>query len=131
MLRYQEFLNKVIDESKLNVMTDFGRSHREGQADSKDIACIQGALAGLEACRNCSPPQLSTLLERAAQAHHKAFHQTILNRYWRLTCFLFEVEWICNVVSVVLANQGMEEIVPPTIKAALMAQQIVNGSDIN
>lgn len=124
MLRYQDFLNKVIEESKLNVILDFG-------SNPKELHCLQGSLAGLEACRNCTPPQLATLLERAAQIHHKAFHQTNLNRYWRITCFLFEVEWVCNVVSVVLANQGMEAIVPPTMRAALMAQQIVSGSEIN
>lgn len=118
-LRYQDFLNKAVDESIKGAKESYG--HR---TDSKGNAMLEGSIAGLNACRDLSPPQLSQLLMRAKTVQHKAFRSTVIERYWRVNCFMAEVEWICNVVSVALVNQGVEPIVEPTMRAAMLASRI-------
>lgn len=115
MLRYQDFLALVIDESKLVASNCFRFS---------DPYAESGALAGLEACRDKSPPQLSELLERSYRVHHTALHETVMQRYVKITAFLHEVLWVCTVISCVLVNQGIDPIVPPTLKAARVAERI-------
>ncbi len=115
MLRYQDFLASVIDESKIVVSKYFVNN---------GSAARWGALAGLEACRDKSPPQLSALLERSYRVHHAALHETVLERYSKIASFLHEVLWICTVISCVLVNQGIVPIVQPTLKAARVAERI-------
>ncbi len=119
MLRYQDFLSRAIDESIKGAKESYGR-----REDDKGKAMLEGAVAGLNACRDLSPPQLAMLLLRARRVQQAAFRQTILERYWRVNCFMAEVEWICNVISCVLANQGIAPIVEPTMRAAMLAQRI-------
>lgn len=117
-MNYREFLDRLVNHS------------RESAADfyaSSDKYCLEGAFAGIEACRDKSPPELSDLLERARKVRRSAFHKTsVMSRYWRVTSFLFEVEWICDVVSFVLLNEEMEPIIRPTIRAAKTAKYIID-----
>lgn len=122
-LRYQDFLNRIVDESIKGATESYG--HR---TDKKGNAMLEGAIAGLNACRNLSPPQLAALLMRAKTVLHKCFHRTVLERYWRVNCFMAEVEWVCNVVSVALVNQGIDPIVEPTMRAAQLAARITQES---
>lgn len=122
MLRYQDFLNKVVDRSK---------TISESYYDNDMKPLLEGSLAGLEACRNLSPPQLAGLLERSARVHHRAFYQTVIGRYLRITSFMHEVEWVCTVVSAVLMNQGMMGIVTPTDRAIRMANSIISETEEN
>ena len=36
--------------------------------------------------------------------------------YWYARCFALEVEWVCNVVSAMLMNEGRPTIVTPTAR---------------
>lgn len=126
MLTYQGFLNRVVDESIKAATASYG--HRE---DKKGNAMLEGAVAGLKACRDKSPPQLSALLIRSKTVLHKCFHRTVLERYWRVNCFMAEVEWVCNVISVALVNQGIAPIVEPTMRAALLAERISKEESFN
>lgn len=122
MLRYQDFLSKVVDRSK---------AISEHYYDGAAKPLLDGALAGLEACRDKSPPQLAALLERVATAHRLAFNRTAINRYLRITSFMHEVEWVCCVVSAALINQGMTGIVKPSTRAIEMVNLIVSETEEN
>lgn len=115
MLNYKEFLTLVIDEAREKIVEDYISSEKY---------IMEGSLAGLEACRNKAPPELADLLERAYRVHNATFHATDIRRYWRVTCFMHEVAWICNIVSCVLINQGVEPIIQPTMRAARTAERI-------
>lgn len=117
--RYQDFLNRVVDESIKGATESYGK-----RDDSKGKAMFQGAVAGLNACRDLSPPQLAQLLLRARTIQHKAFRATVLERYWRVNCFMAEVEWVCNVISCALVNMGVPPIVEPTMRAAMLASRV-------
>lgn len=120
-MRFQEFLAKVVDESIVAATRDYAdKPHKKHY--------LEGSVAGLNACRDKSPPQLALLLERARNARNRAMAQkTVLKRYWRVSCFANEVEWVCNVVSAVLLNQGLPIIVEPTSRGLMMAARITNG----
>lgn len=117
-MRYQDFVKRAVEESVSAAILDY-----ELRPEKK--AHLEGSIAGLKACLDKSPPELAYLLERARKVHSSAFrNQTSIDRYWRVTCFMQEVEWICNVVSVVLMNQEMPGIIPPTLRGAQLAQKI-------
>lgn len=119
-LRYQDFLSQVVEQSSNAAVVDYTKP--------EDKHMLEGSLAGLAACLDKSPPQLAELLTRAHKVHGKSFHSTNLKRYWRVTCFLHEVEWVCNVISCVLVNMGVDPIIPPTMRGALMAQRITHSA---
>lgn len=123
VLQFRQFLNKIVDESMVVAKRDYGE-------DPKENHLLRGALAGLEACRDKSPPQLSLLLQRASVVRQKALHATNHRRYAWLTCFLDEVEWVCNVVSAALANQDMPIIVSPTERGLMTAARIIHGEAV-
>lgn len=118
-MTYREFLSKLIDNCR-DIATAFYYSESKG--------CLEGALSGIEACRHKSPEDLALLLFRAERVHRGALHKTVKSRYWWTNCFLHEVEWICNVVSFVLVNQGMDAIIQPTVDAAYKAKELVDSA---
>lgn len=121
-MRYQDFLNEAVERAIKAATEDYTQ-----RPDRK--SSLEGSLAGLKACRDKSPPQLNELLERAYKVHRLAFHRTNLDRYWRITCFMHEVEWICNVVSVALVNMDIPPIVHPTMRAAMVASEIMKQTE--
>lgn len=122
-MNYQEFLRALVEDS-VRIITEEWK-----QMDDPLLHCmLEGGRAGALACRDKSPPELNKLLQRARGVHRSAFHSTIRSRYWRITYFLHEVEWICNVISFVLVNQDMQPIVRPTIKAAKTAARITEAN---
>lgn len=127
-MRYQDFLNIVVDEEIKVVHQDYNVDGMKVLKGSMK-AILEGSLAGLEACRDKSPPQLAQLLDRAGRVQLACFHSTVSDRYWRVNCFFHEVEWVCNVISAALVNQGVQPIVAPTMKAAIVAERISKGSE--
>lgn len=115
-MTFREFLIRLIDEERVELLKDFVEKTQ-----------VQGGLAGLRACKDKSPPELAHLLKRAYFARQDAFHRTVLSRYHWINAFFWEVEWICNVVSVILVNQEIDPIIQPSMRAALVAQRISNS----
>jgi len=92
-----------------------------------------GSIAGFEECRNKSPQELKTLLDKCREDTHKiqvtyATHN-IIEGYWFVRCFELEVEWVCNVLSAILMNNGMPIIITPTCRGVMMAAEIVGVKD--
>lgn len=117
------FLARVIDEGLVAARHDYNRPDPVGQAR------LRGAVAGFEACRGLSPPDLLALL-RAAQAAREKAHDAMgqphgAEHYWEARCFEVEVEWCCNVVSAALANIGAAPLIPYTGHGLAMAARIL------
>jgi len=83
-----------------------------------------GAVAGFEACRGKTPEQLKLTLA-AASEKREAARWDENKRYWFFRCFEAEVEWVCNVVSAMLYNQGLPVIITPTYRGVIQAAAIV------
>lgn len=111
---YHAFLTRVVDDGIAAAKKDYA-----GNPDK-----LRGAVAGFEDCRGRSPGELLDLLIEAREATKQAFAKQADN-YWFTRCRELEVEWVCNVASAALANQGLDVIVPPTARGALKAAEIL------
>jgi hypothetical protein len=83
-----------------------------------------GAIAGFNACRDKTIFELRQQLHIAANAADVA-RAVDRENYWYLRCFEAEIEWVCNVVSACLQNQGLDTIVTPTMRGYLKAAEII------
>lgn len=89
---------------------------------------LQGAVEGFEACRGKTAHEIFTLhegAERTANEHRGAAD------YWRYRCAAAEMEWVLNVLSVGLKQQGHAPLLPhlPTARGALKYAEIVGVRD--
>ena len=120
-MNFREFLGRVIDEGKEAATQSFS-----GKPEKNHM--LQGSLAGFEICRDKSPPQLAELLQRGQRLRMNlrfAGASSNLTRYWKWACYVNEIEWVCNVVSAALYNQGMPVIVTPTARGVMKAASIL------
>jgi hypothetical protein len=121
-INYEEFLERVIEQGIEGARRDYSRPEQELK--------LAGSVAGFEACRHQTPGQLKTLLHASAEftciaRQAKAVEDGALEYYWQTRCFEAEVEWVANVVSILLMHQGEEPIVPPTLNGLQQAMRIL------
>jgi hypothetical protein len=109
---YQQFLHQVIEGGILGAEKDY-----TGEK-------LEGAKAGFELCRLMHPATLGLVLTAAEQDAQRARDENP-NHYWYWRCRAAEVEWVCNVVSAMLFNQGLPTIIPPTARAVMRASEIL------
>jgi hypothetical protein len=124
-MRYEEFLEATIEKGILAAKRDYVRSDQAHQ--------LNGSIKGFNACRGLDPIKLKLLLEGARLLTHRAANDLNASKiteeqYWEVRCGEAEVEWVCNCVSVILANEklpGLEPIVPPTARAFMASAEIL------
>jgi hypothetical protein len=115
-VEYLVFLDKVISDGIAAARADY----------AQDEDKREGSVAGFEACRNKSPAEILAILEQAGAATRRA-HLAQDPHYWKVRCFEAEVEWVANVVSAVLVNEGKKPLAAhlPTARAVMKAARIV------
>lgn len=113
---WDKFINQIVDLGIAAAKRDYKRP------DQKPL--LDGSIAGFEACRDKSVVDLPKILERAAQAQTEAQKYSTTG-YLKAKGFYNEVEWVCNVASAALYNQGLPLIMPPTVRAMQTAAQIL------
>lgn len=113
---YEAVLARIIEEGIEAARQDYTRPD--------DADKLRGSVEGFEMCRDLDPGGLAGVLERARKDTLQA-HRDEAPDYWRIRCAELEVEWVCNVLSAVLMNQGLPVIVPPTARGAMKAAEIV------
>lgn len=115
---YATFLHHVIEDGI--------RAAREDYAKPEQAAKLEGSIAGFEDCRGKSPDQLKRLLNAVNATAQRAFEEQIdPPDYWIFRCRALEVEWVCNVVSAMLVNEGKKPIVPPTARGTTKAAEVL------
>ena len=115
-MHLNDALNKVIEIGIEAAKRDYA-----GLEDAQKLA---GAMLGFNECRERTVPELTSLLSKAAIRMVEA-HREQAQDYWYWRCRHAEIEWVCNVISAILMNEGMPVITPPTARGALMAARIV------
>jgi len=115
---YATLLERVVDDGIAAARADYTREHQKPM--------LEGSVAGFEACREKSPPELAALLldARTETGARRRAEQDPEN-YWWARCFDLEVEWVCNVMSAALMNSGQPVIVPPTMRGVKKAAEIL------
>lgn len=119
---YYEFLNRVIDEGIAAATADY--------TEESDKERLEGSIAGFNACRNLLPEQLVETWQKANDDMNNAFHEQKEN-YWWFRCFQLEVEWVINVVSAMLVNEGQDTLLSwlPTANGAMKAASIIGVAE--
>jgi hypothetical protein len=122
-MNYYDFLNKVIEDGI--------SAAKKTYKDSKNQK-LDGALAAFEACRNKMPEDLIEIYTTALSYCENARKNKDSENYWWFRCYLAEVEWVCNVVSAILRNQGLPPLLPnlPTERGFMKAVQILGAQNV-
>lgn len=110
----KDFLDRVIDEG-IKACSDSYKDDRKKR---------EGAIAGFEACRDKTVFELRQQLHLAENLANVS-RATDPTNYWYHRCKHAEIEWVCNVLSSALHNQGLEPIVTPTMRGFLQAAAIL------
>jgi len=116
---YNEFLTRVIDEGIQAATADY--------VEESDKERLEGSIAGFNACRDKTPEQLVEVWSEVSAKVNNAFGNPEEN-YWYHRCFQLEVEWVCNVVSAMLMNEGYTTPLLawlPTANGAMKAASII------
>lgn len=110
----KDFLDRIIDDG----IAASSKSYKN------DPQKREGSAAGFNACRGKTVFELRQQLDISRKTAEIGLVADRKN-YWYLRCFHAEVEWVCNVVSAALRNQGEETIVTPTARGFLKAAEIL------
>lgn len=122
-MQYHDFLNKVIDEGIEAATNDY--------IEEKYKLHLEGSIAGFEACRNKTPSELLEIWEECQEYILKVpGNRKDMDKYWWFKCYQLEVEWVCNVISVVLIYEGKPPILSwlPTFNGMLKAASIIKAT---
>jgi hypothetical protein len=122
MADYSEFLHQVIEDGIEAAKRDYTEPRKRPN--------LEGSLAGFEACRGLDVAELALELNLARERTHElAVARVDPENYWYRRCFEAEVEWVCNVVSAMLHNQGLGVIIPPTARGVIKAAEVLGVAD--
>lgn len=118
---WDKFINQIVDLGIEAAKRDYKRP------DQKPL--LDGSLAGFEECRNKSVVDLAKLLPGAA-AYRDNAQKGSTTGYLRAKGYYNEIEWVCNVASAALYNQGLPVIIQPTVRAMQTAAKILGVKEV-
>jgi len=123
-MNYYEFLNKTIEDGIISV--------KETYKGPKNKDKLDGSLAGFEACRNKLPEELFEIYNLTNEYVINSYKNGDTDNYWWFRHYQSQVEWICNVISAILINQGQKPILShlPTARGVMKAGQVLGIQSI-
>lgn len=129
MKTHEEVLNRIIDDGIVAARHDYSPENY-GDDRPEQRGLLSGSVAGFEACRGKSIPELAIQLKRAERREREAKKRNRLKEcsdedIWFAIGYWHEVHWVCNVISALLWNQGMPVIINPTYRGVMKAADIV------
>lgn len=113
------------------LITDGIAEVREAYADPKDHHKRDGAIEGFEACRGKMPRELVALWIAAERQQGQIAREDPsdegVKRYWKQRYVALQIEFVCNVVSVGLQNDGQPALLAhlPTARGAMKYAEII------
>lgn len=113
-------LNAVIDDGIEAARLDYARPDQKLKLD--------GSIRGFEDCRGKTAEEIGKLLAQANQDADDARRREAQD-YWHWRCRAAEIEWVANVLSAILMNEGRPTIVTPTARGMLKAADIIGVSE--
>lgn len=119
-MTYKEFLERIIDDGIA--------AAKKSYAEKKNKDFLEGSIAGFNACRNLDGTELVELYYIAIGYRNQA-HLERADNYWYFNCYVSEVEWVINVVSAMMYNEGQQPLLShlPTARGYLKAADILNN----
>jgi len=124
-MTYNDFLAQVIREGIMAAAMEYNQPAQ--------VHKLQGSLEGFESCYEKPPEELGVELLLANEAADRFFwnrddatdKEENLQQYWRFRCKALEIEYVCNVVSAMLMNEGLPTIIQPTSRGVRRAAEII------
>jgi hypothetical protein len=115
-MTYEQLLDRIISDGIAAANVDY--------ANEPDK--LRGAIDGFEACRGKLPTDLVALWKSAEKRAHERLIADA-GDYWQWRCFMLEVEFVINVVSVGIVQQGGQPLLGwlPTANGTLKYAEIV------
>jgi len=117
---FDEFLTSIIDDGIEAARLDYARPNDQQKRD--------GSIRGFEECRNLDPSLLVPLLSEAHAMTMNKYREEAAD-YWYWRCRETEIEWVCNVVSACLINEGLPPISTCTARGMLKAAEIIGVAE--
>jgi hypothetical protein len=128
MMTYEQLLERIISDGLAEVHAAY--------ANPADHHKRDGAVAGFEACRGKTTSELVALWTEAESESDQVRiaslrGQSNIQDYWRCRYKALQIEFVCNVVSVGLTNNGQPPLLAhqPTMRGALKYAKIVGTRD--
>ena len=125
-MNYTQFLDKVIDDGIKAAKKDYSQPSQKNK--------LEGSIFGFEQCRDKSPTEIAFLLieyrkiiseERETEMIFEELDVKREHNYWYYRCAESEIEWVANVVSAMLYNEGKQTIITPTARGMMKADEIL------
>lgn len=114
-LEYREFMEQVIEISTEAARRDYTKPEQR--------MMLLGSLQGFKKClRIDGPKELWDLMNLTYQMSRK--HQGRHKSHWFFRCQVAEIEWVANVMSVVLIEGNHRPILSPTLQGYNMARRV-------
>jgi hypothetical protein len=121
---HEQLLDRLISDGIAEV--------RAAYAAPADHHLRDGAVSGFEACRGKTPLELVALWTTTREENHQIRtacqrHQRDSQDYWQSRYKEFQIEFVCNVISAGLINNGQVPLLAhlPTIRGARKYAEIV------
>lgn len=116
---YKQLLDRVISDGIVAARIDYADKPYH----------LSGAVDGFEACRNKTVLEIIEI-HKIAERQAREAHARSTDDYWAKRCYVLEVEWILNVLSVGFTKLGFPPLLPhlPTARAVLKYADIVGVS---
>ncbi len=137
---YDTFLHVLINVGIQAARDDYGGAPQSAELHGRQVRPpskeghradkLAGSIDGFEACRGKQPHEIAELMADSRKKLQQAFirvseKEISDGEYWRVRCREAEIGWVANCVSVILVNQGLPPIAPPTARAALTVSKII------
>lgn len=118
----------TLEEAVEQIITDGIGAAKKDYKDKP--AMLKGSVNGFNACKGKNIIGLTALINTAREKTSEAFRDQIdKDAYWEICCFELEVEWVCNVASAILMNNGLPVIIEPTCRGVMRAAEIVEVNE--
>jgi hypothetical protein len=111
-MNLEDALEQIIEMGLRSVVKDF----KEGSDK------LEGSIDGFNACRGLTAMGLRELLAAEHDATKEAKES---DGYWKQRYREIQVEWVCNVASAILHNEGFPVIIPPTARGMIAAAKVI------
>lgn len=122
-MTYREFVVRIITEGV--------EACERAAFEEPSSPRVAGALSGLEACLGCqSAPELGVLLAFARNKQTAVVREPVPDADQCVFAqgFTHEVEWICNCVSALLLNEGLQPLITPTSRGIMKCSELLGAA---
>lgn len=116
-MNHNDFLNAIIDDGIMEITTTYTKPDQQTKKS--------GGIKGFEICRGKTSDEILAELDLARRCVEKARTENNTDWYWHWVMYERQIEWVLNVLSAVLYEQGKPVLIQPTVRGMIKAANIL------